>query len=338
MAYSADNTSAPIPDSGTVSEKDTTRGGTTHPQPQTHTLSTNQNANMCMNTTTFKDNLLVMTSYLDVVLWQGSRDSDDEKVPVLSRAEQDLLVEDVEVFEQNIPFVAKLVGQRLVEVDQGLGEMISLSNTTDTHTNEHDQDQRHQTNPTEPKKTLVESLRQNQDRSAFLRSSISPRLSTLSETITRLTSLQRDRLADEIRKLEVTKHGVVSRHAQSKTLFLVTVARAMDLKLRLLLVEVRKREQNGEATKAKKAVTREKLSQIEREDSEVSRRIEELERLVGEYDSVDDDEHIISGGAGAGGGSVMTRLGKRYGEIEREMEMVKADVEKLQQRSKTKTW
>jgi gas vesicle protein len=319
-------------------EETTTQSKTTHPHPHIHTRSTNANANP--NTNAPRDNLLVMTAYMDAMtgsrdLSRGQHQPEIVSVPVhtprLSRAKRDLLSEDVTVFRENIPAIATQVGRRLVEIERGLGEMsrLAIAMTVTTRDTNGDRQDHHHTQtsidappPPPPTTTLVESLRLCRDRRTSLRSSLPPRLSDLSNTLTRLLSLQRDQLASAIRSLEATKHGTVSRHVQARSAFFATVARAMDLKTRLVLLEERGRVENSDAVKTKRATVREKMRQIVREDAEVSARLDDLRRVVGEYDAV---EHTVGHSRG-----VMTRLGKRYGEIEKEMDTVKSDIEKLQ--------
>ncbi|KIW13961.1 hypothetical protein PV08_06742 [Exophiala spinifera] len=326
-------------------EENTTRScGTTqpHPHPHPHTGTTNATSSGNTNAKAVKDNLLVMTAYMDTERrgssghpsrpQHGRYAHHDPSLPQLSRAERELLSEDTAVFRENIPAIAKQVGRRLVEVERGLGEMSRLLSATTNTANTTN------TTPAPTSTALVDSLRHCQHYRNLLRSSLSPRLGDLSTALVRLLSLQREQLSGAIRTLEAAKHGTVSRHAHARTAFFATVARAMALKTRLVLLEERSRVENSDAVKAKRAHAREMMSQLDREDRDVTARIEDLKRIVSEYDAVDSQQTAAGDrveGKGGGGG-VMTRLGKRYGEIEEEMDILRSDIEKLQLGQKTR--
>lgn len=74
----------------------------------------------------------------------------------------------------------------------------------------------------------------------------------------------------------------------------------------------------------------ERLRVVAGEIEEVRRRREVVEEALMEY--ADAEREVGRGGSGKGDGMVMRRLGWRYGEIEREIEEVKRDVERLRRR------
>ncbi|KAK5557137.1 hypothetical protein LTR46_004948 [Exophiala xenobiotica] len=279
---------------------------------------------------------------------------------------QELLEEeDISRFKENISTIADVVGKKLVEIESGLAELAGIAlDALDEKQGQDDRDDQHvdddicydeggstralerergnmkRATPTPadrpPSKdsSLFSSLTAQTDHLATLRQRTLPiRLRNLSGTLTTLLGLQRDLLSRKLRTLEATKHGVVSRHAQARRNFFATVARAMDLKTRVLLLEERAEVEMNEHAEARTKLINQKMAELDAQEERLDGRIEELQAVLDEYGRAGED-------AGYGrddGVHVMTRLGRKYGAVEREMEAVRADIARLEARTRTRT-
>ncbi|KAK5453543.1 hypothetical protein LTS15_006728 [Exophiala xenobiotica] len=274
-----------------------------------------------------------------------------------------LVQEDISRFKENISTIADVVGKKLVEVESGLAELagIALDGLDEKQGQDDQDDQRVDDNicyaeggntralererdnmnratptpadqPPSNDSPLFSSLTAQVDHLDTLRQKTLPiRLTTLSGTLTTLLGLQRDFLSRRLRTLEATKHGVLSRHAQARMDFFATVARAMDLKTRALLLEERAKVEMSEHehAEARTQLVGDKMAELDGQEERLDRRVEELRAVLDEYGRAGED-------AGYGrddGVDVMTRLGRKYGAVEREMEGVRADIARLEART-----
>jgi hypothetical protein len=286
---------------------------------------------------------------------------------------QELLEEeDISQFKENISTIADVVGKKLFEIESGLAQLAGIAldaldeggqddqddqyDQYDQHVDddicyneggstralERERDNMNRATPTPADRppsndsSLFSSLTAQTDHLATLRQRTLPiRLTTLSGTLTTLLGLQRDLMSRRLRALEVTKHGVVSRHAQARMNFFATVARAMDLKTLVLLLEERAKVEMSEHehAEARSKLTGDKMAELDGQEGYLDRRIEELQAVLDEYGRAGED-------AGYGrddGLGVMTSLGRKYGAVEREMEAVRADIARLEARTQTRT-
>jgi hypothetical protein len=296
--------------------------------------------------------------------------SDAEKAKGLSidgDGQELLEEEDISRFKENISTIADVVGKKLVEIESGLAELAGIALVALDEGGQDDQDDQHVDDdicydegsstralererdnmnratptpadqpPSNDSSSLFSNLTAQTDHLATLRQRTLPiRLMTLSGTLTTLLGLQRDLMWRRLRTLEATKHGVASRHAQARMNFFATVARAMDLKTRVLLLEERAKVDMSEHehAEARTKLIDQKTAELDGQEGYLDRRIEELQAVLDEYGRAGED-------AGYGrddGLDVMTRLGRKYGAVEREMEAVRADIAKLEARTQTRT-
>jgi hypothetical protein len=297
----------------------------------------------------------------------GSGSDADKRQGLLSMdgdGQELLEEEDISRFKENISTIADVVGKKLVEIESGLAQLAGIALDALDEGGQDDQDDQHVDDdicydegtsnralererdnmkratpapadqPPSNDSSLFSNLTAQTDHLATLRQRTLPiRLTNLSGTLTTLLGLQRDLMSRRLRTLEATKHGVVSRHAQARMNFFATVARAMDLKTRVLLLEERAKVEMNEHAEARTKLIDQKIAEMNGQDGYLDRRIEELQAVLDEYGRAGED-------AGYGrddGVYVMTRLGRKYGAVEREMEAVRADIARLEARTRTRT-
>lgn len=169
--------------------------------------------------------------------------------------------------------------------------------------------------------TLVSLLTLQRAHLASLRDTLPTTLTTLSSSLTTLLTLHRDIVCHRLRTLQATKHGVLSRWTSSRASFLSSVATAMSLKTRILVLQ----EQNNVGHSRSSQVITDKMNSLDEQDTILDRRIEELSSLLGQYSlALHDDPRR--------GFEVLKTLGRRYGEIENDIERVREDIERLKMR------
>ncbi|OAL39266.1 hypothetical protein AYO20_01584 [Fonsecaea nubica] len=246
---------------------------------------------------------------------QGMRKDDKE--------EEGLLYEDIVRFKMNIGTIADAVSSRLVELESSLCALsdIALENG---HGEEDEGVGRSKSAQGRLRVSwnLRESVQTQLSHLSDLRENVLPSsLTTLTATLQQLLTLQRQLLQLQIQHLETSKHGVLSRYTMSKIAFLDTVAQAMALKAQVLVLEARKEFEFSPEAERRKEVIGKKMAEVQKEEDELDNRIGSLESVLAEYEAIDP------------GASIMGRLGKRYKEIEEEMEGVRKDIEMLQRRA-----
>ena len=122
---------------------------------------------------------------------------------------------------------------------------------------------------------------------------------------------QSDSLQILIRHLEQRKHGSDARHLTAHAQFLSTVAQGLEAKTKVTYLERRRDLYSPELRQSLS-----KRSQaLDEEDEDLQRRARELQAALGEYEDA--------------GGDVMSTLGKKYGDIEKEIEEVRSDINRL---------
>jgi len=300
-----------------------------------------------------RDDLLVISAYIDASRSNSpgrSEAGSDARKGLLSIDGQELLENDIVLFKENMSTVADVVGKRLVEIESGLAKLAGIAALDEEEQEQDDQQaggirydegtstrapERDSMNratpgdrPSKDLSTLFSSLTAQVDHLATLRQTLPTRLTTMSGTLTTLLALQRDLLSQQLRTLEATKHGVISRHAQARMTFFATVARAMDLKTRVLLLEERCKIETGEHADARKAFVGDKIAELDGQEARLDQRIRELQGALDEYERAGEDAGY--GRDGGVGVHVMTKLGRKYGAVEREMEEVRADIARLE--------
>lgn len=264
-----------------------------------------------------RDMLLLMSEYLRVhTSVKGQRSVTSEGA--LSAEDQHLLSADFDRFNENMHTIAASVGARLVTLEKQLREVAALAdpdtdpNTDTTTTTTINSNMNHDD-------TLFSTLtRQTTHLNSHLPAKLAKSLTTLTSTLSTFLRLQRTLLEFQIPHLESSKHGILSRHAQSKAAFMAAVARAMDLKTRVLVLEARARLDDLNGGRA--AYWKIKGAELQKEEARLDARMEVLKGVVDEFESVDP------------GLGVMARLGTRYACIERDGEVVQRDIRGLEGR------
>jgi hypothetical protein len=252
---------------------------------------------------------LIISAYLD-------HTTPDSSVGV---REEDLLAEDIDLFRANILHIAHAVSSRITTLESSLSALSDIALQSDVDSSR------------ESSSSLSSSLQVQIEKLNTLRTTALPSsLARLASTLHSLLSLQRTLLHLQITHLESSKHGVLSRYNGARVAFLSTVAQTMALKTQVLVLEARRDVDMAPETEEKRRLARTRFQQMEDEEREMDERLRVLEGVVGEYEGLD------PGGKGAAGVEVMTKLGRRYVEIEAEMETVKSDIEMLERKEKAK--
>ena len=132
-----------------------------------------------------------------------------------------------------------------------------------------------------------------------------------SNTLILLLKSQSQYLQHMIRHLEQRKHGAEARHLVARAQFLSTVAQGLQAKTKTTYLEQRR----GLYSPQLRQNLASKMIELEDEEEKMSDRKRNLQAALNEYEDA--------------GGEVMRTLGKRYGEMEKEIEEVKRDIERL---------
>jgi hypothetical protein len=249
-----------------------------------------------------RDTILITSNYIDA-LAEGKS---------FSQQEHNLLADDIAHFKQNISTIATTVSNHLTATETSL---LNLCNVPPPDPS--------------PAALLSESVTAHQEHQNSLATKISSAMTTLHQIFSHLTTLQNTLLSLTLQSLEVSKHGILARHRASKLKFLTSFVEAMELKTRVLVLEARVRTETHPDTVARKEGVKTELRKLEEDTRRVEERRKLLEDVLGEYERLTVDEVRSDGGVRNAGLEVMRTLGKRYGEIEKEMLSVKDDIERL---------
>ncbi|KAH0848881.1 hypothetical protein AYO21_09551 [Fonsecaea monophora] len=239
------------------------------------------------------------------------------------KLEKGLLYDDMLRFKMNIGPIADAVSSRLVELESSLCVLSDIALENEYGEEDEDKSRARRTQGRlRVSQDLRESVQTQLSHLSDLRENVLPSsLTTLTATLQQLLTLQRQLLQLQVQYLEASKHGVLSRYTMSKIAFLDTVAQAMALKAQVLVLEARKDFEFSPEAERRKEVIRKKMAEVQKEEDELDNRIGSLESVLAEYEAIDP------------GASIMGRLGKRYEEIEEDMEVVRKDIEMLQRRA-----
>jgi diphthamide biosynthesis protein 3 len=254
-----------------------------------------------------RDLLLLTTAYLDL-------STETNATKQLTSEDEKLLVDEIARFKADIPTISAAVGTRLLELESsltGLAHLAGLEGYPSPST-------QLLYNPGSDQTTsLISALTPQTTHLSHLRGTTLPNsLATLTKKLHTLLKSQAQQLQSSLLQLESSKHGVQSRHAQSRASFLATVAATMDLKTRVLVLEKRRiLEAGGEENRE---WVRTKLDVLTDQELELEDRFVEFDRVLAEYEAVDPELRV------------MKALGSRYREVEREVERVKRDIERLE--------
>lgn len=258
-----------------------------------------------------RDLLTLITAYLSL--------SSDEPnaMDQLTLEDHELLADEITRFKVDITSISSAVGTRLLEIEGPLTSLASLAavksySLASTKQPMYNQDSDH----TAPL-SLITTLTPQTTHLSQLRGSALPNsLATLTKNLHTVLRSQAQQLQSSLLQLESSKHGVRSRHAQSRTTFLATVAAAMELKAQVLVLEKQiVLDTSGQETRE---WVRTKLNVLTDKETELEDRILELRAIVAEYEAADPELRV------------MGTLGERYQQVEAEMERVKRDIERLE--------
>ncbi|OAP55349.1 hypothetical protein AYL99_10322 [Fonsecaea erecta] len=263
----------------------------------------------------------VIAAYL-----HGKTDGAGALSSAVTQEEEGLLDQDILRFKMNISPIADVVSSRLVELESSLCALSDIAREHGDGNGSEDEDETKVPGTmghTSVTQGLDESVQAQLSRLSELRDTLLPSsLAALSTTLQQLLTLQRQLLQLQIQHLETSKHGVLSRYTLSKIAFLDTVAQAMALKAQVLVLEARKELELSPQAQKRREAMREKMAVVAKEEAQLDDRIRLLEGVLAEYDE-----------AGEHGAGIMSKLGRRYKEIEEETEAVRRDIEMLQRRA-----
>ncbi len=256
-----------------------------------------------------RDLILIISAYIDA-----------STAGRLSEDEEELLAENIRCFKANMPTIAAMVSSRLDHIKISLSNLASLT-LEDSHSQ--DSLQSSTASLSETLHTLQTSLRD-------LRTTTLPEsLTRLATTLQSLLTLQRTLLHLKLAHLETSKHGILSRHHASKIAFLSTVAQTMALKTQVMVLEARREVIMSPAADKRRRAINKKMREMQEQERDMDERIRVLEGVMGEYAALDRGER----GSGEGEGfEIMKKLGRRYGEIEEEIGVVRQDIEMLERK------
>ena len=226
----------------------------------------------------------------------------------VSEEEHELMREDVQAFKVRIGDVARELGRDLREEYETLN---SIANAAPDGLQMHDT-KRSRITARDSSASLESITDDLKSTIANLRSHVIPAAQYSSTTaLTSLLQSQSQHLQHLIRNLEQRTHGAEARHVIARAQFLSTVAQGLEAKTKVTYLERRRDVYSLEMREGLKK----RMRELDEEERGVEERKMMLEGTLEEYEDV--------------GGEVMRALGRRYAEIEREVEEVRGDIEGL---------
>jgi hypothetical protein len=229
----------------------------------------------------------------------------------ISAEDEELLAEDIELFTTNIATIAAAVSSQLFDLHS---QLMSLTSNMTLLAEESSHSR------SSPLGGLLETVQSQLSIVADLRTKRLPNtLATLTATLQNLHGTQRQLLHEQLQYLESSKHGVISRYSASKVEFLATVAQAMALKTRVLVLEKLKETEETTNAQDHRSLIRDRMKSLEQEETQLDQRTKVLREVLEEYE--------------AEGSGLLEKLGARYEEIEKEMQTASKDIERLGRQS-----
>lgn len=250
-----------------------------------------------------RDLLLLTTSYLD------HNDEQCAEKRLTTEDEELLLDEVIKPFHSHSSAISSAVGSSVIELERSLTGLATLAAAAGQT----------QYQPPPPPASLILSLKPQIQHLSHLRGTTLPNsLAALTTNLHVVLKSQARQLQSSLLQLESSKHGVQSRHAQSRATFIATVATTMDLKAQLMVLEKQRvLHASGEDTRQ---WMRTKLAELTEQEATLQHRTAELTDVLAEYEAVDPDLRV------------MKALGQRYRHVESEIELVKEDIERLEKK------
>jgi hypothetical protein len=148
----------------------------------------------------------------------------------------------------------------------------------------------------------------------------------LANTTRQHAHIHRTLLTTTFTHLERTTYGLHARHAKARSAHLRAVATALEGRIKVQYLQCRNKLYRTDVQSA--------LGNYQRHLKDVETGLEErkavLRGLVDEYDAVEpsDGGGVVNAGQGQNG--LMREVGRRYGEVLRDIELVKQEIEKLE--------
>jgi hypothetical protein len=229
----------------------------------------------------------------------------------LNDHDHDLMAQEVEDFRANLPEISQVLSAYLQWQHDTLHNIASQAIPK--------QQRPLRKPPNQTLQGLISTL-QPQDSS--------PHLQATFQTLLSLLSLQSKLLTTQITHLERHKHGTLSRHRLARAAHLSAVATALALKTRVMYLTTLKATYSGDMQSALGNYAR----HLNGEERKLRQREDVLKGMVEEYEGVQlgEGEGSRAATGSLSGGSVMSQLGQKYGEILKEIEDVKSDIRKLE--------
>jgi len=209
----------------------------------------------------------------------------------LSREAHDLMAPEVESFHENLAILAPILSQH---VQHERDSLLPLASTS--------------TSPSLLSAALTARVTTLQ---TLHTTTIPTATFTLSNTLSALLSTHTTHLSTLIRHLELHTHGTLSRHTSARAAYLSTVAAGLDAKLRILALQARQAIYTPAVQRALTAYS----AHLRDYRSRLRDREEMLRQELALYDDV--------------GGEGLKECARRYGVVEREVEVVKGEIARL---------
>lgn len=278
-----------------------------------------------------RDLLVNVAAYLSTSIHSDS-------IQPLPSDTEDLLADDLAKFQSTLPTIAPLLSTHLINTERTLSSLTAppaqtaaIPSQTSTSISTPSKSSKSRTKQQFiPLSTAISTLHTTTQR---IQSQTLP--STLKDTATSLNTLltnHQSTTTSRIRNLELQIHGTQSRYALARSTYLYTVSKGIELKSRIMALEREKAVYSDE-------------EMLEKMEEEVERlvgeeaRLEGREReLIGLLETYEEEGGKVGGrvgrdmGESGAGEEVFRVLGGRYKEVEREIEAVKRDIERLETR------
>lgn len=248
---------------------------------------------------------------------------------------EDLMADELDQFNAYLPQISTALSAHLIELENTIAKVAqhatpptppsstthAISHIPTSRNTSHAHKQNRTTTVTLPSSTHIQSsITQQTDN---LTTTIPGLLASLTSTLNALHATQTTLLTTQIQHLELHNHSTQTRHLTSHATFLATVSAGLALKTQIaaLLREKETYAQQGvlEALDAK-------FADLRREENGLDERERRLRGLLAEFERAG----AVDGGGAAGGTEVFERLGRGYGGVEREIEVLRGDVERLE--------
>jgi hypothetical protein len=276
--------------------------------------------------------VLELTPRLRELIATTSMILDEAPNTKLSQGDHDLLRPDIDAFYENVREIAVKLSKDLQRRHDLLCNVASASTTPsqDSSSRRHAANSKralHKTIHTKP----TTSSSSPSSLPAVLRplltlspnSALQSSLTNLSSTALQHSSIHRTLLTTTLTHLERTTLGLYARHTKARSAHLSAVATGLAKRIEAVYLQKRNRVYSVDVQRALKNYQH----HLDTVEDGLEEREAMLRGVVEEFDEVGSSEDGIDGGKIQSG--LMREVGKRYGEVLREIQIVKAEMEKL---------